>query len=161
MAHDSPGQPLKPVEEALALICTGVAPLEAESVPIEEALGRVLAAPLAARLTQPPFDASAMDGYAVKAADLTRIPARLRVIGESAAGHPFGGNVAAGEAVRIFTGAPVPAGADSVVIQEDTGREGETVNPRRPCRASPPGRPSPAAPRTSGDSGPRARPRRT
>ncbi|MEZ5773869.1 MAG: molybdopterin molybdotransferase MoeA [Hyphomicrobiaceae bacterium] len=127
MAHDSPGQPLKPVEEALALICTGVAPLEAESVPIEEALGRVLAAPLAARLTQPPFDASAMDGYAVKAADLTRIPARLRVIGESAAGHPFGGNVAAGEAVRIFTGAPVPAGADSVVIQEDTGREGETV----------------------------------
>ncbi len=108
------------VAEALARVTDGLDPLEAERVPLGEALGRVLAEDLAARLTQPPFDASAMDGYAVRAADVAALPARLAVIGEAAAGSGFGGNVGAGEAVRIFTGAPVPRGADTIVIQENT-----------------------------------------
>ncbi len=108
------------VEEALERIVADVRPTAAETVPIEQAAGRVLAEPLLARLTQPPFDASAMDGYAVRSADVVQLPARLKVIGEAAAGHPFDGRVGAGESVRIFTGAPVPAGADSIVIQENT-----------------------------------------
>jgi molybdopterin molybdotransferase len=108
------------VAEALARVTDGLDPLEAECVPLADALGRVLAEDLAARLTQPPFDASAMDGYAVRAADMAALPARLTVIGEAAAGSGFGGNVGAGEAVRIFTGAPVPKGADTIVVQEDT-----------------------------------------
>ena len=115
------------VEEALARILADASPLDSEHVPIGEAHGRTLAAPLAARHTQPPFDASAMDGYAVRAADLAGVPARLKVIGESAAGRRFHGRVEAGEAVRIFTGAPVPAGADAIVIQEDTTRDGDIV----------------------------------
>jgi len=115
------------VEEALARIVDGVAPLEAETVPLLEAAGRVLAAPLQARLTQPPFPASAMDGYAVRTADVAILPAKLKVIGEAAAGHGFGGKVGAGEAVRIFTGAPVPEGADAIVIQENAAREGGTA----------------------------------
>ncbi len=115
------------VEEALALLLADANPLGTERVPITAAHGRVLAEPLAARLTQPPFDASAMDGYAVRAADVATIPARLKLIGESAAGHPFDGRVGAGEAVRIFTGAPVPQGSDGVVIQEDTARDGDHV----------------------------------
>ena len=102
------------VAEALAAILAGVTPHAAEQVPVEAAHGRTLAADLAARLTQPPFDASAMDGYAVRSRDVASLPARLRVIGEAAAGHPFTGAIAAGEAVRIFTGAPVPAGADAI-----------------------------------------------
>jgi molybdopterin molybdotransferase len=108
------------VAEALARVTDGLDPLEAERVPLNDALDRVLAEDLAAGLTQPPFDASAMDGYAVRAADVTALPARLTVIGEAAAGSGFGGNVGAGEAVRIFTGAPVPKGADTIVIQENT-----------------------------------------
>jgi molybdopterin molybdotransferase len=115
------------VEEALHRILDGVTPVEPEDVPLEQAHGRVLAAPLAARLTQPPFDSSAMDGYAVRGADLTRLPARLAVVGVAAAGHPFQGRVSPGEAVRIFTGAPVPEGADSIVIQENATREGDSV----------------------------------
>ncbi|MFZ4806929.1 MAG: gephyrin-like molybdotransferase Glp [Hyphomicrobiaceae bacterium] len=115
------------VAEALARVLDGATPLETETVDVAEAQGRTLAAPLAARLTQPPFDASAMDGYAVRAADVARLPARLAVIGEAAAGHPFAGSVGAGEAVRIFTGAPVPQGADAVVIQENTRRDGTAV----------------------------------
>ena len=111
------------VEEALARILADAAPLGAERVAIEAAHDRILAEPVAARLTQPPFDASAMDGYAVRAADIAKLPAKLTVIGESAAGHPFNGRVGAGEAARIFTGAPVPEGADGVVIQEHTTRE--------------------------------------
>src|SRR5690606_30366795 len=88
---------------------------------------RILAEPLAARLTQPPFDASAMDGYAVRTEDVAQLPAKLRLIGESAAGHPFDGRVGPGESVRIFTGAPVPNGADGVVIQEHTTRDGDHV----------------------------------
>jgi molybdopterin molybdotransferase len=108
------------VEEALERVLAGAEPLAAESVAIEAARGRVLAAQLAAKLTQPPFDASAMDGFAVRKADIIKLPATLAVIGQAAAGHPFDGSVGSGEAVRIFTGAPVPADADAIVIQEDT-----------------------------------------
>jgi molybdopterin molybdotransferase len=110
---------LLPVADAQARILDGVLALPAEHVPLSEADGRVLAADLVARRTQPPADVSAMDGYAVRA-DEARVGARLRVIGEAAAGRPFGGAMAADEAVRIFTGAMVPAGADAIVIQEDT-----------------------------------------
>jgi molybdopterin molybdotransferase len=115
------------VAEALARILDAVTPVSAETLAIGDAHGRVLASPLVARLTQPPFDASAMDGYALRAADIGSIPCTLRLVGESAAGHPFAGSVGAGEAVRIFTGAPIPTGADAVVIQENTAREGDSV----------------------------------
>jgi molybdopterin molybdotransferase len=123
------------VDEALARILDGVAPMPAEVVAIEAAHRRTLAEPLAALITQPPFDASAMDGYAVRAADVARLPATLSLIGEAAAGHPFSGRVAAGQAVRIFTGAPLPEGADAVVIQENasldkTGPSGAKVTVR-------------------------------
>ena len=122
------------VDEALARVLEGAAPLPAEEVAILDAATRVLATPLAARLTQPPFDASAMDGYAVRAADVATLPARLRVVGEAAAGHGFHGSVGPGEAVRIFTGAPLPGGADAIVIQENTSRDGAllTVSEGRP-----------------------------
>lgn len=110
------------VAEALARILRDAAPAGTEIVALEEARGRVLAAGLAATLTQPPFAASAMDGYAVRAADVARLPATLRVIGESAAGHRFAGALAPRTAVRIFTGAAVPQGADAIVIQENTAR---------------------------------------
>ena len=115
------------VEEAIARILVGVAPLAPETVPLAAAGGRVLAAPVRATLTQPPFDASAMDGYAVRAADVAKLPATLAVIGEAAAGSGFRGRLGSGEAVRIFTGAPVPDGADAIVIQENTKRDGATV----------------------------------
>ncbi|MDJ1156861.1 molybdopterin molybdotransferase MoeA [Chelatococcus sp. SYSU_G07232] len=112
---------LLPVVEALQRVLASVAtPVEAEAVPLATCRGRTLAADLAALRTQPPFPASAMDGYAVRAADVAALPATLRVIGTSAAGHGHRGTVGAGEAVRIFTGAPVPDGADTVVIQENT-----------------------------------------
>ena len=107
------------VAEALARILSGAAPLPAETVPLGHAHERVLAEDLAAQLTQPPFPSSAMDGYAVRLADLGSLPARLKLIGESAAGHPFAGEVGPGEAVRIFTGAAVPDGADYIIIQEN------------------------------------------
>lgn len=115
------------VDEALKRLVAGVKPLETEDVPLAEANGRVLAAPLSARRTQPPFPASAMDGYAVRAADVAKVPATLQIIGEAPAGHGFSGSVGPGEAVRIFTGAPVPEGADAIVIQEDTRRDGDRV----------------------------------
>jgi molybdopterin molybdotransferase len=124
---DAMAAPALSVDEALALLLAGARPLGSERVSINAAHGRVLAEPLIARLTQPPFDASAMDGYAMRAVDVATLPARLKLIGESAAGHPFDRSVGAGEAVRIFTGAPVPAGADAVVIQEDTARDGTSV----------------------------------
>jgi molybdopterin molybdotransferase len=111
---------LMAVAEAKARIIAGVEPLPGESVSIYEASGRVLAEAVAANLTQPPFDASAMDGYAVRAADVAQLPVSLKVVGASAAGHGFAGQVGPKEAVRIFTGAPLPQGADTVVIQEDT-----------------------------------------
>ena len=118
---------LLPVSEAVRLVTESVAPLDAEHVPIEKALRRVLAEDLQARLTQPPFSASAMDGYAVRSEEVASLPAKLRVMGESAAGQRFEGILRRGEAVRIFTGAPVPDGADRVVIQEHTEREGDCV----------------------------------
>jgi molybdopterin molybdotransferase len=117
---------LLPVAEAQARILDGVAPLPVEMVALDQADGRVLAADLLARRTQPPADVSAMDGYAVRASDATA-GARLRVIGEAAAGRPFAGGLAAGQAVRIFTGAVIPGGADAVVIQEDTSASGDVV----------------------------------
>ena len=118
---------LLPVAEALARILGGARKLDTEMVPLGEAGGRVLVEDLRAKRQQPPFAASAMDGYAVRVADVATIPATLKLIGQSAAGHAFSGVVSAGEAVRIFTGAPLPQGADSVVIQENTVRSGEQV----------------------------------
>lgn len=118
------------VAEALARIVAGIDPLPAESVSLADAYGRVLAADLIAKLTQPPFRTSAMDGYSVRRADVETLPARLKVIGESAAGHPYDGSIGVGEAVRTFTGAAVPDGADEIIIQEDTTTDGEFVDVR-------------------------------
>lgn len=118
---------LLPVADALARVLAGVTPSPEESVPLLRANGRILAAPVAALLTQPPFDCSAMDGFAVRHADVAAAPLRLDLIGESAAGHSFPGEVGAGQCVRISTGAPVPAGADCVIIQEDTDRDGSRI----------------------------------
>lgn len=116
-----------PVAEALERLLGGVEPLESETVELHSAGNRVLSAPILAGRTHPPFDASAMDGYAVRAVDVDRVPARLTVIGESAAGRRFAGSLGDGEAVRIFTGAPVPQGADTILIQENAEREGDVV----------------------------------
>ena len=112
------------LEEAQARLLALAEPLPAEKLPLGDASGRYLAEPLLARRTQPAADLSAMDGYALRAADL---PGPWRVVGESAAGHPFAGSVGAGEAVRIATGALIPAGADMVLMQEDATREGDAL----------------------------------
>lgn len=116
-----------PVAEALRQVLANAKPLPAESVPLQEALGRVLAEDVTALRTQPPAALSAMDGYAVRAEDVANAPAALTLIGEVAAGHPFDGTVQAGQAARIFTGGVMPAGADTVVIQENTARDGDKV----------------------------------
>ena len=118
---------LTSVADALQRILSGVMPLAREDVGLRFAAGRTLAHAVEARMTQPPSDVSAMDGYAAIAADCATVPARLKLIGESAAGRAFEGAVKSGEAVRIFTGAAMPPGADTVVIQEDTSRDGDTV----------------------------------
>jgi molybdopterin molybdotransferase len=118
---------LMPVAEALSRVLANCEPLPAQHVPLADAHGRVLTADLEALRTQPPADVSAMDGYAVRAADVAQAPARLKLIGEVAAGHPFTGTVGDGEAARIFTGGLVPAGSDTIVIQEHTRREGDVV----------------------------------
>jgi molybdopterin molybdotransferase len=110
------------VETALAQLLAGAEPLAAETLPLAGAHGRILADAIDAQLTQPPFAASAMDGYAVRWADM---PGPWRVIGEAAAGRGFAGRVREGEAVRIFTGAPLPDGADTVVVQEEIARSGD------------------------------------
>ena len=115
------------VAEAQAGVLKDVAALAPETVALREAHGRVLAADLTALRTQPPAAVSAMDGYAVRAADVASAPARLRLIGEVAAGHPFDSPVGPGETARIFTGGVLPPGADTVVVQEITAREGDTV----------------------------------
>ncbi|MEI6557667.1 MAG: gephyrin-like molybdotransferase Glp [Rhodospirillaceae bacterium] len=107
------------VQDALSRIISAFAPLPAETVGIGDCLGRVLAEPVVARTTAPPANVSAMDGYAVRADDFTRrLPVRLHVIGEVAAGRTLKGSVHPGEAVRIFTGAPMPSGTNAVVVQE-------------------------------------------
>ncbi|MBL8584185.1 MAG: molybdopterin molybdotransferase MoeA [Rhizobiaceae bacterium] len=118
---------LVPVADALARLLDDVTPCGAEDVRLADSAGRILAAPLRALRTQPPFDASAMDGYAVRAADVATVPAQLRLIGEAAAGRRFARAIGQGEAVRIFTGAPLPAGADTIVIQENARVSGDTV----------------------------------
>lgn len=115
---------LLPVDAALARVLELAAPLPIERVPVDDALGRYLAEPMLARRTQPSAAISAMDGYAVRAADL---PGGWTVIGESAAGHPFAGRVGAGKAVRISTGALIPEGADTVLVQEDCTRDGPAL----------------------------------
>ncbi|WP_207478801.1 molybdopterin molybdotransferase MoeA [Arenibaculum pallidiluteum] len=126
-----------PVSEALSRILSAFAPLPPETVALPDAFGRVLAADLRARVTQPPTAVSAMDGYAVRSADVANVPATLRCIGEAPAGRAFAGGIGPGECVRIFTGGPVPDGADAIVIQEDTDAEGERVTVRE---AAPAGR---------------------
>jgi molybdopterin molybdotransferase len=111
---------LIPVEEAKERILKGTRALPRENVALHHCAGRVLAADVKARRDQPPFPASAMDGYAVRFSDVGTAPVRLKVIGTAPAGHGFKGTVGPGQAVRIFTGAPVPKGADTVVIQENT-----------------------------------------
>jgi molybdopterin molybdotransferase len=113
---------LLPVEEAKARILAGVRALARERVAVGEALGRTLAADLEAKRDQPPCDVSAMDGYAVRAADVERVPAKLALVGESSAGRAWPHRVGPGQAVRIFTGAALPEGADAIVIQENAIR---------------------------------------
>lgn len=121
------------VAEARARILDRLRPTQAEVVALPDAWGRVTAAPVVARLTHPPADVSAMDGYALRAADAPA-GARLRVAGAAPAGHPFAGSLGAGEAVRLFTGSVVPAGADTVLLQEDADRDGEHVTAREAAR---------------------------
>src|SRR3954454_4060831 len=109
-----------PVADALAAVLAGAEPLPEEMIALDACYHRVLARDVAALRTQPPQAMSAMDGYAVRAADAAQVGARLKVIGEVAAGRPFDSTPGAGEAVRIFTGGVIPPGADAVVIQEDT-----------------------------------------
>lgn len=114
-----------PVDEALSRVLALAPAPRPDLVPLERAAGRALLEPARARLTQPPFDAAAMDGYALRSRDLD---GPLRVVGTSAAGHPWSGEAAPGTAIRIFTGAPVPPGYDRVVMQENTVREGDSLS---------------------------------
>lgn len=118
---------LMPVADALSAILAGAEPLPSEMVALDAAYHRTLARDIAARRTQPPQPMSAMDGYAVRAADAADLSARLKVIGEVAAGRPFERTVGAGEAVRIFTGGVIPDGADAIIIQEDTAVDGDHI----------------------------------
>lgn len=115
------------VAEAQRRILDAMPLLPAEQISVADGLGRVLAADVAARRSQPPMPVSAMDGYAVRAADVAALPCELRVVGHAPAGHAFDGGIGPGEAVRIFTGAPLPDGADAVVIQENAERSGDLV----------------------------------
>ena len=119
--------PLLSVRDAHARVIAAFSPLPAEMVSIADAAGRVLAAPPQARLTQPPADLSAMDGYAVRAEDVPAAPTTLTLVGEAAAGGSYDHALRPGEAVRIFTGGPLPMGANSIVIQEDTEAKGGKI----------------------------------
>lgn len=123
-----------PLAEAQAILARDLSPLPAIAVGLDQACGQILAEPVSAALTQPPFAASAMDGYAVRSADLGDTVS-LRLIGEAAAGHAFDGKLGPGEAVRISTGAVVPDGADQVVIQENTQCHGDRVSTDQPAGA--------------------------
>ncbi len=118
------------VEEAKRRILAAFSPLPAETVSVAEGLGRVLAEDLTARVTQPPADVSAMDGYAVRAADVTNVPVTLKQIGRVPAGSTYDGTVGPGECVRIFTGAPLPPGTDTIIIQEDVTADGDRITIR-------------------------------
>ena len=114
------------VSEARSRLFDLISPVPAEDVPLIGAAGRVLARDVVARRDQPPFSASSMDGYALKAVEV-EAHAMFRIVGESAAGHRFAGSVGPGQAVRIFTGAPMPEGADFVVMQENVERKGDVI----------------------------------
>ncbi|MCF3945809.1 molybdopterin molybdotransferase MoeA [Acidiphilium sp. AL] len=122
------------VAEARARIVGSLQPTGAEIVALAEASGRVLAAPVVARLAQPPHDVSAMDGFALRAAD-GAVGARLRVIGAAPAGHPFGGAIGPGEAVHVFTGSVMPEGADAVTAQEDAVSDDTSITLHEAVRA--------------------------
>ncbi|OAN71645.1 molybdopterin molybdenumtransferase MoeA [Jannaschia sp. EhC01] len=123
------------VEEALSACLALAQPVGTETVPLAQAGGRVLAAPVTATRDQPPFSASAMDGYALR--DMEAIPGRrLKVVGEAPAGHYWKGTIGPGEALRIFTGAPLPEGTDRVVIQEDVERDGDRITLSRSLGSS-------------------------
>lgn len=119
-----PAKQLPSVAEARGLMLAAIAPLESQAVPLDRALGRTLAEAVTATRDQPPFAASAMDGYALRSADT---PGLLKVAGESAAGRGFAGRCAPGCAIRISTGAAMPDGADAIVIQEDVRRDGDHI----------------------------------
>lgn len=125
---------LLPVDDAITRLLEGAAPKSAERIELHQCAGRVLAEPVKALRTQPPFDASAMDGYAVRAQDAT-LGAVLKVIGEAPAGKAYRGEVGPGEAVRIFTGAPVPKGGDAIIIQEDVRVSGSSIEVGETARA--------------------------
>ena len=124
---------LMSVAEALQRVLADARPLAAEMLPLNDAQGLVLANDVTALRTQPPAALSAMDGYAVRAEDVAQAPVTLTLIGEVAAGHPFDGTVGAGQAARIFTGGVIPSGSDTVVIQENTARDGDTVIVQKPA----------------------------
>ena len=121
---------LLPVADALARVTKAFSPLAAEQISIADAVGRVLAEDVVARVTQPPAAVSAMDGYAVRAADVADPPVTLRVVGGAPAGGAYEGTIGPGEAVRIFTGGPTPDGCDAIVIQENTEADGDQVTVR-------------------------------
>src|SRR5438876_6544798 len=112
-------------DEALELVRSVAKPLGTETIRLDQAAGRVLAAAIHARIDSPRSDVSAMDGYAVRETDLSEFPLSLELLGESFAGAPWNGTIAPGTSARIFTGAPVPAGADRVIIQENVRRAGD------------------------------------
>jgi molybdopterin molybdotransferase len=128
---------LVPVTDALALIAGNSAPLGTQTLPIRDAIGHVLAQDVQARVTHPPLDASAMDGYAIKLAADHKAGSKFTLIGEAPAGRPFDGTVGDGETVRIFTGGAVPDGANHVIIQENVSSDGDIITLTEP--------PSPAA----------------
>ncbi|MDX1709989.1 MAG: molybdopterin molybdotransferase MoeA [Rhodovibrionaceae bacterium] len=123
------------VEEAHRRILSAFQTLPAETVSIDDALGRVLAEDVLARSDQPPKAVSAMDGYAVRAADASEAPTRLEIVGEIAAGQGFEGQIGPGQAARIYTGAPLPEGADAIVMQENAERSGNSVEIREAVTA--------------------------
>lgn len=129
---------MKSVEAAVEKILSAISPLPPEDIPVSSAVGRFSAAEAIASVNLPPFDNSAMDGYAVSSAEVKPAspdsPVELRVIGEVPAGRLYDGTLGAGECIRIFTGSPVPAGADAIVMQEDTKREGDRVQILDPAR---------------------------
>ncbi len=114
-------------EEALKIILKNTGTLPAEQAPVDEAIGRILREDIHSKIDMPPFDKSAVDGYAVNASDVKKVPARLRCLGLIQAGESFGRRLARGECVKIMTGAPMPGGADSVVMVEDSCQQGEYV----------------------------------
>lgn len=124
------------VEEATKRVLAAVAPLPAERVMLSDAFGRVLAEDVISRRTQPPHDVSAMDGYAVRAADVVKVPCTLKIVGRIQAGGLPDRAVGPGEAIRLFTGAPMPPGADAVVIQEDADADGTDLHVRESVQSA-------------------------